>query len=734
MASRARWIAGLSMALVFPALAQVRPSGESTAREVLEKHCTGCHGAAEMSGLDLRQRESILKGGKRGAAVVPGNPDQSLLYQAVVGSGELKMPPGKQKLSAAEIETLRSWIRDGARSDSEAAKKMEPSWWSFRQARRPAIPAVKRTDWVRNPIDAFVLHTLEEKGLAPTARTDKITLARRIYFDVTGLPPKPEEIDAFLADSSADAYSKLVDKLLASPRFGETWGRHWLDVVRYAESGGFETDIYFPNAWRYRDYVIQSFNEDKPYDRFIQEQMAADELWPDTLELEGSYYIPKEKQKHLEARIGTGLFTLGPVLHESALDGEFIRTERLADAVDVTGAAFLGLTIGCARCHDHKFDPITQKDYYRLSTVFLGSEAKEIPVVHEMSVFDYYQAYPKLIAVEQVKKAYERVGNQAKERIVARRLKKFSPEALAAEKLLKEKRTPQQQEMAVEVEAARGVGETELEKELTAEESAERHRLIVKLGEAALKAPTRYPTATVLGHSEIVPEGYLLNRGDYKNKGPKVGAGFPVALSDGKDIPDSPVRPFVPQRRKALALWLTSRSNPLTARVMVNRIWMWNFGRGIVGTPNDFGRQGDPPSHPELLDWLAVEFMENAWSVKSMVRLMLLSNSYQMSTANNEADVKIDPENRYLWRANRRRLEAEQLRDAILTAAGNINLKMGGPSVVPPLSKEEMAGMRDPSQWPVSSDPREYTRRSVYLYVKRAFRMPMLESFDMPET
>jgi hypothetical protein len=719
------WTAGAAVMLA----AQPAP----TAPEILQKNCSGCHGPARMSGLDLRQRDTLLKGGSRGPAIVPGNAAGSLLYSAVAGQGRLNMPPGKQPLSPQEIEIIRAWIDGGARWDRDAGNA-EPAWWSFRKPRRPPVPAVKNAAWVRNPIDAFILSKLEEKGLKPAPAAERLTLARRLYFDVTGLPPSPADLDALLHDESPDAYEKLVDRLLASPRFGETWGRHWLDVVRYAESGGFETDIYFPNAWRYRDYVIQSFNQDKPYNIFVQEQIAGDEIWPDTLELEGSYYMPPQKARHLEARIGTGLYTLEPVLHESALDGEFIRSERLVDAVDVTSAAFLGLTIGCARCHDHKFDPITQKDYYRLAAVFVGSEAKEIPVVHEMSVFDYYQAYPKQIAVDQVKLAYQRIGDGAKNRIVERRLRKFSLEALAAEKIPREKRSPRQQEMAVAVEAARGVGDAELEKELTPDEKAERARLIVEIGKAYLKAPARFGTATVLGHSEIVPDEYVLVRGDYKHKGEKVGAGFPAALSGGGDIPDPPERPFVPQRRKALALWLTSPDHPLTSRVAVNRIWQWTVGRGIVSTPNDFGRQGDPPSHPELLDWLAVEFMERGWSIKSIERLLLLSNTYRMSSRFDEACAKIDPSNRYHWRADRRRLEAEQLRDAMLAAAGNLNLKAGGPSVVPPLTKEEMAGMRDPSQWPVWSDPEEFNRRSVYLYVKRAFRMPMLESFDQPET
>ena len=421
----------------------------------------------------------------------PGNADGSLLYQAVAGkAGELKMPPGKATLSAEDVEAIRLWIQNGAPWGQEGKPK-EPSWWSFRKPQHPAVPAVKDAAWVRTPVDAFILAKLEEKNLRPAPPADKLTLVRRVYFDVTGLPPTPKQIDEFLSDTSADAYPKLVEKLLASPRYGEAWGRHWLDVVRYAESGGFETDIFFPNAWRYRDYVIQSFNNDKPYNRFVQEQIAGDELWPNTLELEGSYYLPEAKARDLESRIGTGLYTLAPVMHESALDGRYNRSERLVDAVDVTSAAFMGLTVGCARCHDHKFDPITQKDFYRLAAVFVGSEPKEIPVVNQMFVYDYYQSYPKQIALEQVKASYSRIGAKAKERILAVRLKQFSAEALEAEKIPREKRTPKQQEMAVEVEAVRGVSEAELEKELTPEEKAERTRLLSKIGEAALKAPSR---------------------------------------------------------------------------------------------------------------------------------------------------------------------------------------------------------------------------------------------------
>jgi mono/diheme cytochrome c family protein len=703
------------------------PSFAQTAMAILEKNCLACHGPARMGGLDLRQRDAALKGGGRGPAVVPGKPDESLIYTAVLKKGSLQMPPGKQSLESAEIEVIRHWIESGAAWDAAGSKKSEPAWWAFRSLRRPNVPPVNSV-WVKNPIDAFIAQVHQANKLAPAAAAERRALIRRVYFDLHGLPPSPGEVDQFANDPDPQAYEKLVDRLLASPRYGERWGRFWLDVVRYADTGGFETDIYFANAWRYRDYVIKSFNDDKPYNQFVQEQIAGDEIWPDNLDLQGSYIISPAKLKHLEARIGTGLYTLAPVMHESGLDAEYLRSEWRADAVDVTASAFLGLTMGCARCHNHKFDPITQRDFYRMAAVFAASEEKEIPTVHIMSVFDYRQFYPKVIAVEQLKAEHDRLMAGAKSRILERKKAKFSKEQVEAWETPEDKRTPRQKELAIDVEAAaRSIGEKETEEELTPAERETRLSLIGKIGRAYLKAPKRYPTATVLGPAEIVQDVHVLERGDHKKMGETVQPGAPAVLTGGDE------QAFAGPRRKQLAQWLTSDSNPLAARVMVNRIWQGHFGRGIVGTPNDFGRQGDPPTHPELLDWLAAEFIADGWRVKPLHRLILLSNTYQMASSFNSANAKIDPENRYLWRMNRRRLEAEMIRDAVLSAAGTLNLKQGGPPVMAPLTEEERAGLKDPAQWPVALDPTEHSRRSVYLYVKRSFRMPLFETFDMPD-
>jgi len=700
------------------------------ARAILEQNCIGCHGAAQMSGLDLRTREGALSGGKRGTSIVPGHPEQSLLHQVLSGDHEVKMPAGKPALATEQVETLAAWIREGAQWEGELAANVGETWWSFEKPTRPAPP----TSSVK-AIDAFIFTELEERGLEPLPAADRRTLIRRAYFDLHGLPPSPEAVERFVEAESPDAYAKLIDELLESPRYGERWGRHWLDVVRYADSGGFETDIYFPNAWRYRDYVIESFNKDKPFDRFVREQIAGDEIWPDDIELRGGYQIPKEKLEHLEARIGTGMYAIGPVYHEAALDGRQLRYEWMTDAVDTTGAAFLGLTVGCARCHDHKFDPLSQRDYHRMLAIFAGSEPRNIPVVNKMSEFGYYTGYPKQLKVQEYQEAIKRIDVAARQRITSKIEEKFSEEVRAAHAKPNGERTSPERELAATLEKAlteAGLKENAVGKtariEYSPHEKDERERLIYQLGEAALKARFELAQATVLGRSDVVYPTQMTSRGDFHGIGDEVEAGFPAALTGGREPS------VVKERRKALAEWLASPDHPLTARVMVNRIWQGHFGRGIVATPNDFGRQGGPPTHPELLDWLAVEFVEQGWSVKTMHRLIMLSDVYRRASSPHEANSAIDAENRFLWRMNRRRLEAETLRDSVLAVSGDLNLKAGGRPVVPPLSEDEMRGMWAPDQWPVALDPEEHNRRSVYIYVKRSFPFPMFTTFDAPDS
>ncbi|MSV30401.1 MAG: DUF1553 domain-containing protein [Bryobacterales bacterium] len=675
--------------------------GQSSAQAILDANCTGCHGAAQMSGLDMRDRDGMLRGGKRGPAIVPGKATESLLYRAILRKGDLQMPPGKNGLVDDQVAVLKAWIDNGASWSGESAKTGGSGWWAFRKPLAPAVPAVRNTAWVKNPVDAFILSKLEAEKLHPAAPAAKAALARRAYFDLHGLPPTPAEVERFLKDDSPRAYEDLIDQLLASPRYGERWGRHWLDVVRYADTGGYETDVYFANAWRYRDYVIQSFNEDKPYNQFVKEQIAADELWPDNLELDGSYDIPKQKLLNLSRRIGTGMYTVGAVAQEYALFGDQFRAEWQAEAVETTGAAFLGLTMGCARCHDHKFDPITQRDYYRFAALFSGSEEREIPVVSQVMVYEYTRFMTRLSIVDQLKGKLERLDAEVRKRSGG--------------------------------SARKRAGRYAVDGAYTPSEKDERESLLRQIGDAYVKAPVPYGRASVLGHAEQVPDSHILLRGDFKQKGEKVGPGFPAAIFDRGRVDEPSSGLFVPQRRKALAEWMAADDHPLLARVMVNRIWQGHFGRGIVATSNDFGRQGDAPTHPELLDWLATEFVRGGWSVKAMQRTLMLSNTYRMSSGPDAANSKIDADNRYFWRMNRRRLEAEALRDAVLAVSGELNPKPGGPPVAVPLSEEEREGMRDATQWPVASDPAEHSRRSVYLLVKRSFRLPMFETFDQPD-
>ena len=727
-------------------VAQSDSSIAPKARAILEGNCLACHGETRMSGLDLRQRDTTLKGGTRGPALVPGDPDASLFYKAVLQNGDLKMPMGRPRLSEGDLQILHEWIKEGAPWDTTAVQQSAtPAWWSFRKPQRPAVPQVKNSSWLRTPIDAFILSKLEQKGLKPAPPADKRTLIRRAYFDLTGLPPSPEDVEAFAEDKSPDAFAKVVEKLLESPHYGERWGRHWLDVARYADSSGFETDFYFKDAWRYRDYVIKSFNDDKPYDRFVQEQIAGDELWPDDLALDGTYDIPEGKLEHLEARVGTGLYTIGPQFHENNMDGKKLNNEALSDSADITGAAFMGITIGCARCHNHKFDPITQKDYYSLEAIFAGSQEVKVSIVDGMAVTDIKQFYPRLIALKETRIAYDMFEDKVRHRIIESKKTEYSTEAVKAYQTPVDKRTPEQELLAAPLTEA--FSKIKLEEHFTPQEREEQLKLYARMSQAVLAVPENpahgitfdglmeLPTASVLGHRDLslIPAVYVLNRGDLGTPKEKVGPALPAVLSDGEILDDdsSPLSRY--SDRKNLALWLTKPDHPLTSRVMVNRVWLWHFGQGIVDTPNDFGHQGQAPSHPELLDWLATEFVNQGWSIKSMHRLIMLSNTYQMSSQySNPTALRLDPEDRLLWRMSRRRLEGEALWDSIHQVAGTLNPKMGGAPIAPPLTTDEIAALGDRSHWPVPADPSQYNRRGVYILLRRNFAFPMFEAFDRP--
>jgi hypothetical protein len=538
--------------------------------------------------------------------------------------------------------------------------------WAFQPVRKPALPAVKNATWAQNPIDAFILAKLEAKGWNPAPPVGTRAFLRRIHADVIGLPPTPEEQEAFLRNDSPQAVEKLVDDLLARPSYGERWGRHWLDLVRYADTNGYERDGAKPNVWRYRDYVIRSFNADKPFDRFILEQLAGDEL-PDA---------------DTDTLIASGFCRLGPWDDEPA-DVNEDRFDQLDDMVSTTSLVFLGLTLGCARCHNHKFEPLTMHDYYRMVAVFdplkrpqLGRQELDLPATSR-----------KRLAVAASREAAERLAGIGYPLLGAGSLARPWLTSLAAWQV------------------------------------ARRRGPLAEL-----------PHGYFLREPSIhVPSTHLLIRGKATRPGPVVEPGVPAVLVSHQPHLLPPDR-YTTRRRLSLARWLASSDNPLTARVLVNRVWQFHFGEGLVRTPSDFGVTGDPPTHPELLDWLTDYFVKEGWSIKKLHRMILTSNTYRMSKKWNAAYGAKDPEDRLLWRFPYRRLEVEVMRDSMLAASGRLNLKMYGPSMYPQVPKEALEGNSDPDKVWQPFEEKEASRRTIYAFLKRSLIVPMLEVLDLCDT
>jgi hypothetical protein len=575
-----------------------------------------------------------------------------------------------------------------------------------------------------NPIDRFLLAKLGDRGLSFSPEADRRTLIRRVYFDLIGLPPSPEEIDAFLVDKSADAYEKLVEKLLASPRFGERQAEWWLDVVRYAESDGFNSDGFRPNAWRYRDYVIKSFNADKPFDRFVKEQLAGDELYPNDP----------------DAIVATGFLRHFPDEY-NAVNLEQRRQEILNDITDTTGAAFLGITLGCAKCHDHKTDPVPQEDYYRLQAFFAGMKPVDVPLLTGEKLAEYQKA---LAAWEEktaeVRAAIEKIEAPHHAAESKRQRMRFPKEYVAVLDAPAETLSPLEQQIRAMI-AKQVYANGDVSAKLKGAEKDEWTRLKAKLAEMSKDKPADLPVAMAMSDLATPPPTRLLKRGNWRVPAKEeLDPGFISAISDA----DAAIKPAerTPGRRAAMANWIASKDNPLTARVIVNRLWQHHFGRGIVASSGDFGVTGDRPTHPELLDWLASELMSpsplageglgvrgDPWSLKHIHRLIVTSAAYKQS-AKADAGAKADPDNALLWRFPGRRLDGEALRDAMLAVSGRLNLKAGGPSVFPEIPPElKGAGM----PWKVTADAKERDRRSVYVFVKRNLRYPLFALFDAPD-
>jgi hypothetical protein len=589
-------------------------------------------------------------------------------------------------------------------------------WWAFQKVVKPAPPLPQNASWVRNPIDAFILSALEAKKLRPAAAADKVTLIRRATLDLTGLLPTPEETQAFLADNSADAFARVVDRLLASPRYGERWARHWLDLARYSDSEGFKSDETRPNIWRYRDYVIDSFNQDKPYDRFMREQIAGDELYPGDA----------------AALVATGFNRHFPD-ESNARNLMQRRQELLNDITDTVGATFLGMTYGCARCHDHKFDPILHKDYYRLQAFFANTRiADDAALLSGDAKRDYETRQAAWeIATKDIRAEMAKLAEPQLRKMYQDSFEKFPEEIQAAVMEPADKRTPIQWQMYYKAKPQLDHPLEDGAKRLRGADAKRWSELQAELAKFDSIKPAPLPIAqAMVDNGKASPKTHVLAVGVYDAYKEEVEPGFLSILdpAPAKIVPPAGVESS--GRRAALANWLADPQNPLTTRVMANRIWHYHFGQGISGSPSDFGVMGERPANRELLDWLTAAFVENGWSIKKMHRLIMLSNTYQQSAEWNAAAAAVDPQNKLVWRYNRHRLEGESIRDAMLQVSGNLNLKMGGPGVFPPMPP----GVVTRGGWKKNEDASEAARRSVYVFVRRNTRYPMFEVFDMPDT
>jgi len=696
------------------------------APQLLKENCAPCHGATSLTsaGLNLTTRDLALKGGSRGPSILPGNATESKAYRFAAHLDEPHMPPNKP-LTAPQLKILKDWIDQGAEWKTEAPinseeaaaalarledrpiKPQERTWWAFQKPVRPKSAT---------SIDGFLRAKWTQKNLKPSGRAVNNTLIRRVYLDIIGIPPTRDEVSSFLADQSPNAYEKLIDRLLASPHYGERWARHWMDVARYADSGGYEYDRDRDNAWRYRDYLTNSFNNDKPYDKFLLEQLAGDELSPNSN----------------EARIATGFLRLGP---ENNLKNEQTRLDELDDVVSTTSNSLMALTVGCARCHNHKFDAIPQKDYYRMQAVFWPTKPEEKPLASAEEIEKHKVETKRIQDLQSpVKKDLDALIKPYKDAYIAEKkaaLPDYMKQALATPA---DQRNDGQKLNVAQIEKTlMGTPET-LPARFTPSDKTRYDSLNKEIAELARQLPKPLPTAMAMTEKSRTPEpSYFLHRGNQKGSVMQPGV-LSVAQTEEWPFPAPPADSTTSFRRTNFAKWIVNRDNPLTARVMINRVWQHHFGEGLVRTPNNFGKMGERPSHPELLDFLSVEFMDNGWHLKPIHKMILMSDAYRMASDDIESNLKTDPENRLLWRMPRRRIEGEIIRDSILAAAGSLNKTVGGeaffpyidPSLFQASSKRNWVGKPD-------SDPATW-RRSIYVFSKRSIPLPMFEVFDKPDT
>lgn len=688
---------------------------------ILQTHCFECHGGGEQirGEFVMTDRDGLLKGGETGPAFDRDQPLHSLIWQAV-NYDSLEMPP-KEKLPEADLQVLKMWLEKGApffgdfgnKGAKKATKSPEVNdetkkFWSFVPVQSISPPTVKNEAWIANEVDRFILSKLESKNLVPNQPARREALLRRAYYDLTGLPPSPDEVTDFLNDSSPEAFEKVIDRLLDSPQYGEKWGRHWLDLVRYAETNSYERDGEKPHIWRYRDYVIDSFNRDKPFPEFIREQLAGDEF----------------ENATPEQFIATGYYRLGKWDDEPA-DPEQALYDDLDDILATTSQVFLGLTINCARCHEHKIDPIPQEDYYRMLGFFRNvrrfgvrsAESVAEASIRSIASPENLKLHEEKIAahrakIDELTKWLEQIEERVKPDFESVEHEEFKHEANRV--MLVKRRVP---------------------KLLTDAEFEEYRDKFKERNQLRRSRPSGLDSALVVKENgSQAPDTYFLSRGNPHAPTKKVEPGFISVLSPPEPVIHSASSGESSGRRTALAQWIGSAENPLTARVLANRIWQYHFGRGIVRTASDFGFQGSPPTHPELLDWLAKRLVDGGWKLKPMHKLIMLSNAYQMSSENVAEKVTLDPTNDLFWRFDPRRLTAEELRDSILAVNGSLNLEMSGPGIYTDIPQEVLAGQSQPGNGWGKSPREQQCRRSIYIHVKRSLIDPFVEVFDAADT
>jgi hypothetical protein len=751
-------------------------------KPLLDSRCISCHGPDKVKGaLRLDSRAAALKGGDNGPAVIPGKPSESLLLQAVMhAKPDLEMPP-KEKLTTNDIAVLRRWISDGAPwpvapTNDIASVPLKPgerlgdAWtdsrnpivrifggqrldlWSLKPVQRVEPPVNKSViskpatsgakggavnsrathQAPRHPIDQFIQAKLAEKKLTPAPEADKRSLARRLYFDLTGLPPAPEEMAEFLRDSHRDAYERLVDKLLASPRYGEHQARLWLDVIRYSDSNGFDWDEFRPKAWRFRDYVIRAFNADKPFDQFIREQLAGDEL------IEGA---PKN-QAEQDALVATGYLRLGPQDNSAGAFNEQDRSraELMADLTETTASAFLAMTMSCNRCHDHKYDPLSHADHYRMRAFFEPVKFADDVPIDVAPEQEAIRVQNKVLdeKLQPFTTECDKLLAGVKKKLREEKIAKLTPEDRALLEIPKEKRTNDLKDKVAALEKKVEPKDKEVQTALT-EDQRKQHESLTKQMDALKKERRTFTLALLMtDNPEKIPVTKVLFQGNHKDPREPVVPGFISALDPNPAEIKKASNAKTTGRRLTLADWIASTNHPLTARVFVNRAWQQHFGKGLVATANDFGLAGAKPTHPELLDWLAGEFVREGWSVKKLHRLIVTSATYRQAGGMPPAS---DPENEWLSRQNPRRLSAEQLRDALLAVSGSLKLEhAGGPPIWPDLPPEILqanpAFLDDNETKTKGWYPSPKTNqnvRSVFLIQKRTVRVPFMETFDLPE-